>query len=203
MAPHSRITNLSPRESWPIPNSPGDLIKIFLCVSIIATAFKSYAVLSLRKKRSLDHRTMIKQEKDQNSPSQEKKHLIPHARNDSASAQTVDKVVPTKSSQPDESNQRLQAIQQELSSPTLKPIHPWIAPPTPLPGPYDAPYYPLPSIRRHSDVPSCDPPETHQTIPYTRRVSASNVPSEYPVLRGTITVSNHGWRRTQWTVATG
>jgi hypothetical protein len=202
MAPHSRAIILSQRESWPIPSSPGDIFKILLFVSIIATAFKSYAVLSLRKKRSLDHRTMIKQEKDQTSLSQEKKHLFSHARNDSASAQTVEKE-PTKPSQPDESNQRLQAIQQELSSPALKPIYPWIAPPTPLPGPYDAPYYPLPSIRRHSDVPSCDPPETHQTIPYTRRVSASNVPSEHPVLRGTVTVSNHGWRRTQWTVATG
>lgn len=202
MAPHSRSTTLSQRESWWIPNSPGDVLKILFLFSIIAIAFKSYVALSLRRRRNTDHRLSMEPEKPQHSLTQEKELPIRTARKDSVSCPVVEKEN-TKPCPPNESNQRLQAIQQELSSRALKPVYPWIAPPTPLPGPYDAPYYPLPSIRRHSDIPLCEPPETQQTIPYTRRVSASNISSPEPILRGTTTVSNHGWRRTQWTVATG
>jgi hypothetical protein len=112
------------------------------------------------------------------------------------------------SSQPEDQNQRLKALKQELSHPEYIPIHPWIAPPTPLPGPYDAPYYPLPSIRRYSQDSTTEspPPEELQSIAYTRQVSSNSTSStsaQEPILHGTTTVSNHGWRRTQWTISKG
>jgi hypothetical protein len=117
-----------------------------------------------------------------------------------------------------EPNQYLQSLQQETLRPTLSPIYPWMSPPQALPGPYDAPYYPPPlptikteeslQIENHSptikiDAISDDIPEELETISYTRRVSANSVPDYDSLLEGTVTVSNKGWRRTQWTVTAG
>jgi hypothetical protein len=117
-----------------------------------------------------------------------------------------------------EPNQYLQSLQQETLRPTLSPIYPWMSPPQALPGPYDAPYYPPPlptikteeslQIENHSptikiEAISDDIPEELETISYTRRVSANSVPDYDSLLEGTVTVSNKGWRRTQWTVTAG
>ena len=183
MAPHSRSVDLSRIESWTTSATPGEIFKMVVFISIIASAIKSYAVLSLRRKKKLDHLSSVQE-------------------TEAVSSRPVgDKDV--QSCQLEDPNQRLQALKQELLQPTLKSVYPWIAPPTPLPGPYDAPYYPLPSIRRHSQDPSYVSPEETQTISYTRRISTNSLPAQEPIVRATTTVSNHGWRRTQWTVATG
>jgi hypothetical protein len=195
MAPLSRSTRLSPKETLTVS---GNLFKILLFIAIIvATAFELYVVVSLRRKRIRDHQITM-QEKEHAMSSTKEDDCTSTKRKDSVSSPKIKQEDP-RPHHPEDPNQRLQAIQQELSSPALEPVYPWIAPPTPLPGPYDAPYYPLPIIRRHSDALSCDTPETQQTVSYTRRVSAN----QDSILRGTTTVSNHGWRRTQWTVATG
>jgi hypothetical protein len=123
------------------------------------------------------------------------------------------------SPQPSQANQYLQSLKQETLQPHLIPIHPWVAPPTPLPGPYDAPYYPLPlpTIRKHQDDPaqeassrrvstgsaSSNDSETLSTRSYTRRLSDNSGLPYDPVLEGSTTVSTAGWRRTQWTVSAG
>jgi hypothetical protein len=168
-----------------------DLVKITILISVIFIAIKAYAILLPRRTTMLETQS-VHQEK-------ESKSNLPIRRKDS----TV--------SQAGEPNERLQALKQELSHTALQPVYPWIAPPTPLPGPYDAPYYPLPlpSIRTYSDDAASKPTEETRdiaeetrTVSYTRRESNST-PDQEPTIRGTVTVSNHGWRRTQWTVSKG
>jgi hypothetical protein len=168
-----------------------DLVKITILISVIFIAIKAYAIL-LPRRTTMSETQSVRQEK-------ESKSNLPIRRKDS----TV--------SQAGEPNERLQALKQELSHTALKPVYPWIAPPTPLPGPYDAPYYPLPlpSIRTYSDDAASKPTEETKdiaeetrTVSYTRRESNS-MPDQEPTIRGTVTVSNHGWRRTQWTVSKG
>ncbi|EAT82676.1 hypothetical protein SNOG_10341 [Parastagonospora nodorum SN15] len=77
------------------------------------------------------------------------------------------------STQPEEQNQRLKALKEELSHAEYIPIYPWIAPPTPLPGPYDAPYYPLPSIRKYShDSSTTESPPPEELQSHIRHSSA-------------------------------
>ena len=189
MAPHPRFTDLSSIGSWTLSATSGDFFKILLFISIAATAFKTYAVLSLRRKKRMVLQISF-EEKDVQIPCQEK---------ETKSCQHLEQQA-ARPSKLEDPYQQLHALRQELSQPALKPVYPWIAPPTPLPGPYDAPYYPLPNIRRHSQGLSCGIPEQTQTVPYIRRGSTN---TQELILHGTTTVSNHGWRRTQWTVATG
>jgi hypothetical protein len=190
MAPLPRSLKSSRIDTWSSWLLAENFVKILLFIIIAAIAFKSYTILSTRRHKMLIHQ-LLYQEKDSKPslPVRQKETPTPPC------------------SKPDDQNQRLDALKQELSHPTFKPIHPWIAPPTPLPGPYDAPYYPLPSIRRASQdsTTSESLPEEIQAISYVRRVSNSSSTSEdaSSTLHGTITVSNHGWRRTQWTVSKG
>ncbi|KAG9191245.1 hypothetical protein G6011_09333 [Alternaria panax] len=115
-------------------------------------------------------------------------------------------------------NQYLQSLQQETLRPILSPIYPWMSPPQVLPGPYDAPYFPvpLPTVKSEKSFQAKDlsqtiktepildnVPEELETIFYTRRVSTPSIPDQKSHLEGTATVSNKGWRRTQWTVTAG
>ncbi|KAF2031185.1 hypothetical protein EK21DRAFT_88318 [Setomelanomma holmii] len=184
MAPHSISRGLSHVERWTLSHDSGNFFKIIFLISVVATAVKSYAVLSLRRKRKLDHQTSMIQEKEP-SPSE------PAVKEE------------TQPSQPEIPHRHLHALRQELSQSEPIPVFPWIAPPTQLPGPYDAPFYPLPSIRRDSHDASDFPSEKTQTMPYIRRISTDSMPTQESTIRGTTTVSNHGWRRTQWTVASG
>jgi hypothetical protein len=117
-----------------------------------------------------------------------------------------------------EPNQYLQSLQQETLQPTLSPIYPWISPPQNLPGPYDAPYYPVPlptikakeslqdenqSTAIKTEASSEDVLEELETITYTRRLPTNSQPEHKSLLEGTVTVSSKGWRRTQWTVTAG
>ncbi|KAF2851503.1 hypothetical protein T440DRAFT_65745 [Plenodomus tracheiphilus IPT5] len=102
-------------------------------------------------------------------------------------------------------NSYLQSLQEEALQPHLAPVHPWIAPPTPLPGPYDAPYYPLPlpTVQSASQEPTAVEFQETFTRSYTRRPSANSELSAETVLEGSTTVSTQGWRRTQWNVTAG
>jgi hypothetical protein len=92
-------------------------------------------------------------------------------------------------------------------SPVFRPVYPWIAPPQPLPGPYDLRLYPLPTIRRHSHPePAQESPEELNTVTYTRRVSTNGVPIRHTTVRGAVTTTttiSPGWRRNHWTVEGG
>jgi hypothetical protein len=206
MAPLSKYTTSFPLQAFIPLNSFDDFIKAVLVISAVAITVTSYAVLSLRRRR---RRTTM----DLENFRKEKEPIskISHIRNDSTL------------SQPEDPNRRLLAIQEELSQSSARPVYPWIAPPTPLPGPYDAPYYPLPlpSIRALTDNSTATtskpsimtedvssetnetPEETHITS-YTRQLSPDTAPEQTPpTIYGTTTISNHGWRRTQWTVSKG
>jgi hypothetical protein len=201
MAPYTRPVTSPSSNSWILSNKVEDLVRIVLLILIIAIAITSkvYTGISLRRRRMLNNESS-QQEKESISKS-------PHKRNDSTL------------SQPENLNRRLQALREELSQPASKPIYPWVAAPTPLPGPYDAPYYPLPlpTIKRYSDDPNPetpiktedvseetkDIPESTPTISYIHHLSPDTTSDQNPMIRGTITVSNHGWRRTQWTISKG
>lgn len=185
MAPLPRSLDSTRIETSTLWTVAENFARILLLVTFIAVAFKSYAIFSLRKNKMLVQQTMI----------QEKESTTNLAFRPKRST----------SCQPEDQNLRLQALKEELSQPAFKPIHPWIAPPTPLPGPYDAPYYPLPTIRPYSHDSSSEspPPEEIQTITYSRRVSTNSDSSAEPTVQGTVMISNHGWRRTQWTVSKG
>lgn len=169
---------------------------LFLC---FVTAVRSIMVVVAHKKKRMDSRLSV--------------HAIlnptrlPLKKEDSGLDLQTESTSPRPSSQ-EKANLYLQSLKEETLLPNLAPIHPWIAPPQPLPGPYDAPYYPLPlpTIRRQSHESSTDPSEGLETISYTRRLSnnsnLSNPPTE-TVLEGSTTVSTQGWRRTQWTVSAG
>jgi hypothetical protein len=180
MAPHRRSTSPSYLESWTASFFHTYLSKILLLVLVLATAVRLFLVLSSRRRRIM---ASLGAEKE--TP----------ANTGKASSRRVDSV------QSADPNQHLHALKEELSQLSLKPIYPWIAPPTPLPGPYDAPYYPMPTLRKHSD-PSTEEPEEIATATYTRRVSTNITPATNATLNGSLTVSNHGWRRSQWTVST-
>ncbi|KAF1921430.1 hypothetical protein BDU57DRAFT_49079 [Ampelomyces quisqualis] len=176
--------------TWDLWTVAENVFKILPLISIIAVAFKTYVMALTRRDTMLV--SAVCQEKE-----------------DESKATCTIRQKSTLSSQPNDQNARLQALQEELSQPVFKPVHPWVAPPTPLPGPYDAPYYPLPSIRRQSkdsQTPESPPPEEIQTISYTCRISTNSrrsTEADESSLQGTVMLSNHGWRRTQWTVSKG
>lgn len=184
MAPHFRSIDLSHVEDWASATDSMDFFKILLLISLVATAIKSCTVLSLRRKRRSEYERPC-QEKEQettNQPDEEK----------------VSTYFP-----PEDPNHRLHALRQELEQPAFKPVWPWIAPPTPLPGPYDAPYYPLPGVQSPPLNQTVEKSDDFSTSPYIRRISSSSSPNQEATLHGITTVSSQGWRRTQWTVATG
>ncbi|KAH3913234.1 hypothetical protein HBI56_086100 [Parastagonospora nodorum] len=189
MAPHQTLTESSWLESWTLLTVVGIIFRVVLLFSVFAAVISSFGLFSTRRKKMLVQQNLC----------QEKMSI--------ASLVIRGKLPP--STQPEEQNQRLKALKEELSHAEYIPIYPWIAPPTPLPGPYDAPYYPLPSIRKYSHDSSTTespPPEELQSVSYTRRLptnSTSGTAAQEPVLHGTTTVSNHGWRRTQWTISKG
>ena len=161
------------------------LVVIIVVVTVIYRSLPAFARFRSRRTMSTP------------SPTQEKEK-----RQAASSSKRVD------SGMTEEQNQRLQALRRELAQhqETVTPIHPWIAPPTPLPGPYDAPFYPLPmpTLRKHSQDPPPPFPED-DVVTYTHQVASPSSPAHETVLpiRGTTTVSNHGWKRTQWTVTAG
>lgn len=180
MAPHRRSTSPLYIETWFASFLLAHLSKFVLLVLILVAAVRLFLLIRSRRRGTM---TSPKTEKETQSGTSKQ------------SSRRVDSV------QSADPNQHLHALKEELSQISLKPVYPWIAPPTPLPGPYDAPYYPLPTLRRHSDS-LTEEPEKLATASYTRRVSTNNTPATNATLNGSLTVSNHGWRRSQWSVST-
>ncbi|KAF5846322.1 hypothetical protein GGP41_003756 [Bipolaris sorokiniana] len=110
-------------------------------------------------------------------------------------------------------NEYLESLKQETLEPSRSPIYPWIAPPQSLPGPYDAPYFPvpLPTIAvaeiteecMKTEAPTDKRPEELETILYSRRIPTNISPENDTIREGVVTVSTRGWRRSQWTINTG
>ncbi|RMZ71098.1 hypothetical protein GMOD_00005604 [Pyrenophora seminiperda CCB06] len=126
---------------------------------------------------------------------------------------------PISSSLPIHPNAYLDSLKQETLYPAFTPIYPWISPPRPLPGPYDAPYYPLPLPTLQQTEQSFqaateaqDPAiksegeeeegEQLEAALYARHLLPphSSIQEHETVLQGAVIASNKGWRRTQWTV---
>lgn len=94
-----------------------------------------------------------------------------------------------------------------LESPPISLGQIWVAPPNPLPGPYDPrlfPSLPCPTIKRHSVSEPAKENGEIITATYIRKVSAQADEGEKTlygyVSRGGL---EQGWRRTQWTVGAG
>ncbi|KAF2659629.1 hypothetical protein K491DRAFT_150445 [Lophiostoma macrostomum CBS 122681] len=165
------------------------LSSIFLLALVAAVCLRIAIVYSIRKKR----RT-------------ETLHRHSDSEKSSIACQDFYGKDPRQCQYPEKQNQQRRSDSQfgNCTSPTFKPIYPWIAPPTPLPGPYDPQVYPLPTIRRHSYAdPSKGLPLEHETISYTRRVSTNSIPHRQASIQGMVTTSSHGWRRNQWVVSGG
>jgi hypothetical protein len=235
MPPLLNPSNLANTESWQPPANLQHLSEVILLLALFVTALRSIFVAQ-RKRRMIN----LGMGQDGLAVNQEKKLPI-HQRIDSYQEEVLHasnektEVLSDKSekrstsegrsesyirlpSLDQEPNQYLQSLQQETLRPNLSPIYPWMSPPQMLPGPYDAPYFPvpLPTVRSEesSQVKDQSPtiktkstlddvPEEVETISYSRRVSANSIPDHDSLLEGTVTVSNKGWRRTQWTVTAG
>ncbi|KAL6709213.1 hypothetical protein ACN47E_002029 [Coniothyrium glycines] len=216
MPPHLRSTSPACTDNRTSSIRSGYLFKAFLLFIVLIT-FSRSLVLSYRRSKK-------KMKGTGPHPSNETNHMQPVLKkNDSGNSEEI--MSSPRMYPPIHANQYLQSLRQEALQPALAPIHPWIAPPTPLPGPYDAPYYPLPfptickhagqphrpeiatsggvSRRESTDSVSSIDSETLTTRSYTRRASDNAGLPFDPVLEGSTTVSTAGWRRTQWTVSAG
>jgi hypothetical protein len=233
MSPLPIPSSLASVESWTSFLDHQHLLKAILLFSLFALAFRSIVILVQKKRKmarsSLSREdSLLDQEKDtttkqrKDSSHDEEVRLPTNSENDPVVNQRKlpgtegwEENVPRRPSLGKEPNQYLQSLKEETIQPSLLPIYPWIAPPQPLPGPYDAPYYPLPlptvrpektmNIENHAptvklEEVSNDAPEELESISYTRHVSTNSTPDRESRLEGAVTVSTKGWRRIQWTV---
>lgn len=205
---------------------------LFLVFSFAAVLRFVIVVLGKRKKRvsgsggnlegsSMDHNGFfVKRRKDSSqneeldlSKNMQKCIVTDLKEKNSSRVQSHDKA---RRVSPEQSqNDYLESLKQETLEPFRLPIYPWIAPPQRLPGPYDAPYYPLPlptiaiqETAGDDTKPSIsettrDRPEELETITYSHRISTENSIKTELVRESVVTVSTKGWRRTQWTVNAG
>jgi hypothetical protein len=216
-------------QSW--PTLIGRLSKAILLLSIFVTVFLSTCLVVTHRKRRMPRagtdreESFIVQEKTSNikqrKDSSHEEELRMGTGVEEEKTPTMDgrrDKVSLRPSLNKEPNHYLQSLERETLYPSLLPIYPWIAPPQPLPGPYDAPYYPLPLAtmrpEEYFDIKTKSPavkledtaddmPEELESISYTRRVSTNSIPNHESFLEGSVTVSTNGWRRTQWTVTAG
>lgn len=218
MPPHLRSTNSAGEHDWALSILPGYLFKFLQLLALLVTITTSLILLRSRGKASMkDFRPSSDHEINRALPVSKKKDL----------GTAADKAMTSLWPYPQiHANQYLQSLRQEALHPSLIPVYPWVAPPSPLPGPYDAPYYPLPlpTIRNQQpeqlysvDTTSSANPLPHEsknevlsnesetllTKSYIRRLSDNARLPYDPVLEGSTTVSSAGWRRTQWSVSAG
>lgn len=195
MPPSKALYTAPPRDSFTtlIPTViSAQLLIPALCVLLLISCFRLALALQSRRRERAISRSITMNETDKKDQKQDS--LSPE--------RPVKKESPTSQPSPLPTS-----MQRQVETPTYKPIYPWTAPPHRLPGPYDPPYYPLPTLRRHSssDSTSTTTSSAHEqkTEAYTRRVSTNSIPIQESILRGTVTTSPDGWRRNQWTVSGG
>jgi hypothetical protein len=236
MPPLPIPTGVASLDSWHTVFEPQDLPSSVLLVSLLVTALRFIIVILGKRKKRGSHRDTIMEKS-----SMEQEELIVKPRKDSSQGEEVDLSTskpihlvtdlkkksnseaqrydkPHQSSLELHQNEYLESLKQETLEPSLLPIYPWLAPPQRLPGPYDAPYYPLPlptiavektfgdetqskNIKLEST--SDNRPEELETIVYSRRLPTPNNRESDYLREGVVTVSTKGWRRTQWTVNAG
>lgn len=216
MPPHLRSTSPAGVDWLAFLTPPGHLLKTLLLLFLLVSVTWSLLLLRVRSKRRMAEYN--------HSPDEKINHVRPVPKKKD-SGNSPDIAMGPRFYPQIHANQYLQSLKQEAQQPHLIPIHPWIAPPTPLPGPYDAPYYPLPmptirsqheqsyddsnptsmttSRRESTDSVASNGSETLTTRAYTRRLSDNAKLPYDPVLEGSTTVSSAGWRRTQWSVSAG
>ena len=233
MPPLARPAAVASVDGWRMLFEPRDLFSTVSLLCLFATVLRSIALHIGNRKRSvsrahtdLEHSTMdqdelmLKQRKDSSQggqvhlrPAKEASPVGESKKQPSQETQEDSEVHPSSLEQ--KPNDYLESLKQETRQPSLSPIYPWVAPPQRLPGPYDAPYYPLPLPtialqKTHETEGQTTPkttedekPEELETIVFSRRVPTSNSTEAGAVREEVVTVSNKGWRRTQWTVNTG
>ncbi|CAA9959617.1 hypothetical protein PTMSG1_03034 [Pyrenophora teres f. maculata] len=216
------------------------LLEGIILWSLFVTACRSIVVLVARRKsrmsRSSPNRSDLPSDQDEKKPT-------PHQRKDSyqddlsnpppfkqEDTETTTTWPPIKQEQPQNTlttnlpfpihpNTYLDSIRQETLQPAFIPIYPWISAPKALPGPYDAPYYPLPLPTLQPETGLQDTTEIQdpaikneevnreeealEAALYTRHIPLHSAQDSEAVLRGAVIVSGKGWRRTQWTVMAG
>lgn len=232
MSPLPIPTDVASLESWRKLFEPENSLSTASLLLLFAIVVRSIAVNLGKRRRSvsragtdlersiMEQELVLKQRKDssqgeqeQVSESKEKTPVFESEKQPRSEMQKNDKV--HHSSLEQRPNDYLESLKQETRQPSLSPIYPWIAPPQQLPGPYDAPYYPLPlptiqlqkdretESRSERETTPDIKPEELETIVYSRRVPTNNSTTAGPIREKVVTVSNKGWRRTQWTVNTG
>lgn len=175
------LPQVSPASSL-LTTISAQLPKAALFVFLFISCFRLALVIQFRKTERGGSRSTIMDENDQKQDSMSLERPVKK------------ETPPTETEEQDET-----AI--------YKPVYPWTSPPIPLPGPYDPPYYPLPTLRRHSSSDSTSTTTSTEHGPsaelYSRRVSTNSIPTRDSILRGTVTTSHEGWRRNQWVLSDG
>lgn len=236
MPPLPISTEIASVESWHALLESHNLLGALLLLSLVATVFRSIAVIIGRRKSrmacvgaghegpSIDKgKKLVGKGRRDSSQDEDEQPLKIKEKRPVSGSQTRSDLEKRKdedahrSSRDQRPNDYLESLEKETLQPFLLPIYPWTAPPQSLPGPYDAPYFPLPLPTIGAEHPTgtdTQPPtikteampdtapEELETIAYSRRVSP-NALEPASLLNGTVTVSNKGWRRTQWTVTAG
>jgi hypothetical protein len=234
MPPHPILSSRASIPSWPTLVETSIYIKAAFLLSLVIIALREIVILIVQRKSGtlntiMDREdTLADQEKGianrQRNDSPHGEALLSSTNSGKDSEVSQEKVsdpqqqkddVPSRQSSEEEQNHYLQSLKEETLNPALIPIYPWIAPPRSLPGPYDAPYYPvpLPTLRRHTDEApatkseespsikteeeSNTPPEELEMISYTRHAT----PNHPTTLETFITISPNRWRRTQRTTS--
>ncbi|RYN58832.1 hypothetical protein AA0114_g1683 [Alternaria tenuissima] len=234
MPPLFKPSSLASTESWHPPVYLQHLSEAILLFALFATVLRSFLVarregrmtssgvgqndLAITQEKKLPiHQRKDSYQEELNNPSKKMESFDDKVEEKSTSVRRDDNYnrLPSLDQEP---NQYLQSLQQETLRPILSPIYPWTSPPQRLPGPYDAPYFPVPlptvrseessGIKEQSPIIKTEPvpddvPEELETVSYTRRVSTPSIPDHESLLEGAVTVSSKGWRRTQWTVTAG
>jgi hypothetical protein len=215
-------------QSWPTFLTSRHLLETTFLVFVSVTTLRSIFLVVEHRKRRMSRSSMsredsiidqkkttsMKQRKD--SSHDEELRMITEVGQEKRS--TTDGGEDNMSLRHKQPNHYLQSLKRETLQSSLLPIYPWIAPPQSLPGPYDAPYYPLPlptiepekSFDTRAKRPTVkleetpeDMSEELESISYTRRVSTNSIPDHKSLLEGSVTVSTKGWKRTQWTITAG
>ncbi|KAF1943735.1 hypothetical protein EJ02DRAFT_120903 [Clathrospora elynae] len=219
--------------SWATLISPKDSLKAVLLLSALATAVRLIGVLVAQRKKRMTRSSKgrensctkqkgglpIHQKKDSSmdrkSPPNHERERPVYQKLDISKARgkdSTDQGNGNDSNRPSldqEPNHYLRSLEQETLQPSFGPVYPWIAPPQSLPGPYDAPYYPLPlpTITHFSEEPAtikCEQEEERSNVTpkelestsYTRRVSANSNPSRESSIEGSTTIPTKGRRPT-------
>ncbi|XP_014555968.1 hypothetical protein COCVIDRAFT_101128 [Bipolaris victoriae FI3] len=231
MPPLPISTGVGCLDGWRSSFESQTLFSTILLVSLFAITVRSIArILGKRRKSVLrfdekmedsgmgQENLVVKKRKDSSQGGQMDVSAGKQVHPDADSKENIDPEAQShdtthQSSLEQNQNEYLESLKQETLEPSRSPIYPWIAPPQSLPGPYDAPYFPvpLPTIAvaevikegMKTEAPTDKRPEELETILYSRRIPTNISPENDTIREGVVTISTRGWRRSQWTINAG